>query len=166
MHQAYDTAEAALTGVEPVEPSETAPSKSLADQLIDELVGPARAEGLQLTGEGGLLQQPTKRLLESTTLEGEITDDLGYDKHDPAGGTAAAHATALTDAGPVEIAVPHDREGLRRVEGLARRGRGRLAPHRRADLSGPPKTSRRNLVVTGADRGQQVGCGGSLVRQR
>ncbi|MCX4521937.1 transposase [Streptomyces anulatus] len=86
------------------------------DRLIDELVGRAQAEGLQLTGEGGLLQQLTKRLLESA-LEGEITDHLGYDKHDPAGknggnsrnGTRGK--TVLTDVGPVEIAVPRDREG-------------------------------------------------------
>jgi hypothetical protein len=32
-----------------------------------------------LTGEGGVLQQLTKRLLQSA-LEGEITDHLGYDK--------------------------------------------------------------------------------------
>jgi transposase-like protein len=57
--------------------------KAVDDQLIDELVGRAQAEGLQLTGEGGF-QQLTKRLLESA-LEGEITDHLGYDKHDPAG---------------------------------------------------------------------------------
>lgn len=37
----------------------------------------AQAENLQLTGEGGLLQQLTKRLLESA-LEGEITDHLGF----------------------------------------------------------------------------------------
>ncbi|MFD3330911.1 IS256 family transposase, partial [Streptomyces sp. NPDC058701] len=86
------------------------------DRLIDELVGRAQAEGLQLTGEGGLLQQLTKRLLESA-LEGEITDHLGYDKHDPAGknggnsrnGTRAK--TVLTEVGPVEIAVPRDRGG-------------------------------------------------------
>ena len=62
----------------------------------DELVrrgGRARAEGVQLTGAGGLLQQLTKRVLESA-LEGEIDDHLGYDKHDPAGGTAATPATA------------------------------------------------------------------------
>ncbi|MFF8925499.1 IS256 family transposase [Streptomyces koyangensis] len=104
-----------VTEAEPVEPSETAPSKSVDDRLIDELVGRAQAEGMQLTGEGGLLQQLTKRLLESA-LEGEITDHLGYDKHDPAGknggnsrnGTRAK--TVLTDVGPVEIAVPRDRE--------------------------------------------------------
>ncbi|MEV7296183.1 IS256 family transposase, partial [Streptomyces microflavus] len=61
-----------VTKAEPVEPSETVPSKSVDDRLIDELVGRAQAEGLQLTGEGGLLQQLTKRLLESA-LEGEIT---------------------------------------------------------------------------------------------
>jgi len=72
-----------VTETEPVEPSETAPSKFVDDRLIDELVGRAQAEGLQLTGEGGLLQQLTKRLLESA-IEGEITDHLGYDKHDPA----------------------------------------------------------------------------------
>src|SRR5205823_109599 len=43
-----------------------------------------RADGLQLTGEGGLLQQLTTRVLESA-LEGEMTDLLGYEKHDRAG---------------------------------------------------------------------------------
>lgn len=105
-----------MTEAEPVEPSEAVPARSVDDRLIDALVGRAQAEGLQLTGEGGLLQQLTKRLLESA-LEGEITDHLGYDKHDPAGknggnsrnGTRAK--TVLTDVGPVEITVPRDREG-------------------------------------------------------
>jgi putative transposase len=52
--------------------------------LLDQLVEQARSKGLQLTGDGGLLQQLTKRVLESA-LEGEISDHLGYDKHDPAG---------------------------------------------------------------------------------
>jgi transposase-like protein len=88
----------------------------LDDQLIGQLVDRARAGGLQLTGEGGVLQQLTKRLLESA-LDGEITDHLGYDKHDPAGrdsgnsrnGTRAK--TVLTDVGPVQISVPRDRDG-------------------------------------------------------
>jgi putative transposase len=58
--------------------------KAVDDQLIDELVSRARAEDLRLTGGGRLLQQLTKRLLESA-LEGKTTDHLGYDKHDPAG---------------------------------------------------------------------------------
>ncbi|GHA73307.1 MULTISPECIES: IS256 family transposase [Streptomyces] len=101
---------------ETAEPTKAVSVKALDDQLIDELVGRAQAEGLQLTGEGGLLQQLTKRLLESA-LEGEITDYLGYDKHDPVGknggnsrnGTRSK--TALTDVGPVEITVPRDRDG-------------------------------------------------------
>ncbi|WP_435843103.1 transposase [Streptomyces lavendulae] len=105
-----------VTEAETVEPSEPKPSKAVDDRLIDELVSRAQAEGLQLTGEGGLLQQLTKRLLESA-LEGEITDHLGYDKHDPAGknggnsrnGTRGK--TVLTDVGPVEISVPRDRDG-------------------------------------------------------
>ncbi len=87
----------------------------LDEQLVDQLVSRARAGGLKLTGEGGVLQQLTKRLLESA-LEGEITDHLGYDKHDPAGrGTGNSRngvrsKTVLTDVGPVEIDVPRDRD--------------------------------------------------------
>ncbi|TQK79095.1 mutator family transposase [Streptomyces puniciscabiei] len=81
-------------------------AKAVDDELIDELVSRAQAEGLQLT----------KRLLESG-LEGEITDHLGYDKHDPAGKDGGnsrngkRSKTVLTDVGPVEIAVPRDRDG-------------------------------------------------------
>ena len=76
----------------------------------------ARAAGLQLTGEGGLLQQLTKRVLESA-LDGEITDHLGYDKGDPAGNNGGnsrngtRSKTVLTEIGPVAIDVPRDREG-------------------------------------------------------
>ncbi|MDL5206478.1 transposase [Streptomyces sp. ALI-76-A] len=49
----------------------------LDDQLISQLMDRAKADGIQLTGEGGLLQQLTKRILESA-LEGEITDHLGH----------------------------------------------------------------------------------------
>jgi hypothetical protein len=47
----------------------------------------------RLTGECGLLQQLTMRLLESA-LEGEITDHLAIDKHDPRARTAPTPATA------------------------------------------------------------------------
>ena len=40
---------------ETLEPTKAASAKAVDDQLIDELVGRAQAEGLQLTGEGGLL---------------------------------------------------------------------------------------------------------------
>jgi hypothetical protein len=39
--------------------------EAVDDQLVGMLVDRARAGGLQLTGEGGLRQQLTKRVLES-----------------------------------------------------------------------------------------------------
>ncbi len=100
----------------PVEAPEAKASVAVEQGLIDQLVDRAQAEGLQLTGEGGLLQQLTKRLLESA-LDGEMTDHLGYDKHDPAGRNSGNNRngtrskTVPTDVGPVEISVPRDREG-------------------------------------------------------
>ena len=94
-----------------------APSSAVSDeQLVAMLVDRARNDGLQLTGEGGLLQQLTKRVLESA-LEGEITDHVGYEKHDPAGknngnsGNGTRAKTVLTDVGPVEVKVPRDTAG-------------------------------------------------------
>ncbi|WP_181958161.1 IS256 family transposase [Nonomuraea mesophila] len=93
------------------------PDRAMTDeQLISMLVNRARSEGLQLTGEGGLLQQLTKRVLESA-LEGEITDHLGYDRHDPAGKNSGnsrngtRSKTVVTDVGPVEVRVPRDVAG-------------------------------------------------------
>lgn len=102
----------ARADVEPV----AAPVLASDEQLVAMLVDRARSEGLQLTGEGGLLQQLTKRVLESA-LEGEITDHLGYEKHDAEGrgsgnsrnGTRAK--TVLTDVGPVKVNVPRDVAG-------------------------------------------------------
>jgi putative transposase len=102
--------------IEPGSVPELAGAAASDEQLIAMLVERARSEGMQLTGAGGLLQQLTKRVLESA-LEGEITDHLGYDKHDPVGknsgnsrnGTRAK--TVLTDVGPVKVKVPRDVEG-------------------------------------------------------
>ncbi|MCW2915726.1 MAG: Transposase for insertion sequence element, partial [Actinomycetia bacterium] len=52
-------------------------------QLLAELVKRAQSDGVSLTGEGGLLAQVTKVLLESA-LEGEMDSHLGYAKHDAA----------------------------------------------------------------------------------
>ncbi|MDH6523123.1 hypothetical protein M2163_000371 [Streptomyces sp. SAI-135] len=64
----------------------------------------------------GTDEQLTKRVLESA-LEGEITDHVGYDKHD-AGGRNSGNSlngtcskTVLTDVGPVEVKVPRDTAG-------------------------------------------------------
>lgn len=89
---------------------------SVDAELVGRLVEQARAAGLQLTGEGGLLQQLTKRVIEAA-MDGEITDHLGYEKHDPAGKdggnsrNGSRAKTVLTDVGPVEISVPRDRDG-------------------------------------------------------
>ncbi|MEV7239050.1 hypothetical protein AB0N06_35690 [Streptomyces sp. NPDC051020] len=49
------------------------------DGLVAELVARAQAGGVKLTGEGGLLQQLTKRVLESA-LEGELQAfDITFD---------------------------------------------------------------------------------------
>ncbi len=63
-------------------------------QLAQELVDRARAEGLDLIGPGGLLSGLTKTVLE-TALEAEMTEQLGYDKHDPAGRNRAHSTMAL-----------------------------------------------------------------------
>ena len=62
----------------------TEPADGLDEQLVRQLVDRARAKGLKLTGEGGLLGRLTKVVVESA-LEGEMDDHLGYGKHDPAG---------------------------------------------------------------------------------
>jgi putative transposase len=51
---------------------EPVPARGVVDQqLVAELVARASAEGVSLTGEGGLLAQLTKLVLESS-LEGEM----------------------------------------------------------------------------------------------
>jgi putative transposase len=89
---------------------------SAADaRLLRELAERARAGGLKLTGEGGLLGNLTKMVVEGA-LEGELDDHLGYGRHDPAGGNGGnsrnGHRakTVLTDTGPVELRVPRDRD--------------------------------------------------------
>ena len=42
----------------------------------------ARAEGVGLVGQGGLLTRLTKSVLESA-LVAEMGEHVGYDKHDP-----------------------------------------------------------------------------------
>lgn len=93
------------------------PARNPADlEVAAELVERARAEGASLVGPDGVLSDLTKQVLE-TALEAEMTEHLGYEKHDPEGrdggnsrnGTRAK--TVLTDVGPVEVEVPRDREG-------------------------------------------------------
>ncbi|WP_262505850.1 hypothetical protein [Streptomyces sp. TRM68367] len=55
---------------EAVAPTKAVSAKAVDDQLIDELVGRAQAEGLQLTGKGGLLQQLTVMMYPAVPLGG------------------------------------------------------------------------------------------------
>jgi transposase-like protein len=102
---------------------------SAADaQLLRELTERARAGGLKLTGEGGLLGQLAKMVVEGA-LEGELDDRLGYGGHDPAGRNSGnsrnGHRakTVLTEAGPVDISVPWDRDSSFEPRIVAKRQR-------------------------------------------
>jgi hypothetical protein len=53
-------------------------------ERAEELVARARAEGVELTGDDGLLTAMMRQVLQ-TGLEVELTDHLGYEPHDPAG---------------------------------------------------------------------------------
>lgn len=108
-----ETGEAPVTAVTMDVSAES--GDGLDEQLVRQLAARARAEGLKLTGEGGLLGRLTKVVVESA-LEGEMDDHVGYGKYDPAGrnGGNSRNGTRLktlvTEAGPVEIEVPLDRE--------------------------------------------------------
>src|ERR1700748_2838145 len=98
------------------------------EQVLRELTERARAGGLKLTGEGGLLGKLTKMVVEGA-LEGELDDHLGYGKHDPEGRDGGNSRngrrakTVLTEAGPVEISVPRDRDSSFEPKIVAKRQR-------------------------------------------
>jgi transposase-like protein len=100
------------------------------DELADQLLGKAQAEGAELLGPDGLLAQVTKAVLERALAE-EMTGHLGYEKHDPAGrgsgnsrnGTTGK--TVLTGIGAVDLAVPRDRDGSFEPQ-IVRKGQTRL----------------------------------------
>jgi len=108
--------------------------QSAEQQAAAEMVRLAKEKGLSLTGPGGLLKQLNKTVIE-TALQEEMTEHLGYEKHDPLGIGASnirngtRSKTVLTESsGPVEIEVPRDRAGTfepqivkkrqRRLEGV------------------------------------------------
>ena len=85
------------------------------DELADQLLGKAQAEGAELLGPDGLLSQVTKAVLERALAE-EMTGHLGHEKYDPAGRGSgnsrnnAAPKMALTDVSAVDqIAEFHSR---------------------------------------------------------
>src|SRR5918998_1159702 len=82
----------------------------LDEEVARDLLERARREGVSLVGPGGLLSGLTKTVLE-TALEAELTDHLGYEKHDPAGRNGANSRNGsrakqvITEVGPVEVDV-------------------------------------------------------------
>jgi putative transposase len=87
----------------------------LPDDVVDELLAGARTEE-EIVGPGGLLSQLTKRLVERA-LEVELTDHVGYDRHqEPPGGTGntrngSTPKTLITEHGEVRVDTPRDRDG-------------------------------------------------------
>src|SRR4051794_12164524 len=98
-----------------------------------ELVERARADGVELTGEDGLLTALVRQVLQ-TGLEVEMTDHLGYEPHAVEGRgsgdsrNGAYPKTVTTEIGQVALRVPRDRnssfnpvtvrKGQRRLDGL------------------------------------------------
>lgn len=86
-------------------------------EIARELVRSARARGVALTGPDGMLKALTKTVIE-TALDEEMSEHLGYDKHEVAGRNGGNSRngvrtkTVLTDnVGPIEISAHRDRDG-------------------------------------------------------
>lgn len=88
----------------------------VSPELIDALMSRVDRDGLALVGPGGVLSEVTRLVIERA-MAVEQTEELGYEKGDPAGrGSGNSRngsypKTVLTDIGAVEINVPRDRNG-------------------------------------------------------
>ena len=86
--------------------------KPISDELIDELL----KQGRTAEDVNGLLKQLTKAVLERA-LQGELTEHLGYGKHDPAGHNSGNSRNGVTrktlqgEFGAVQLETPRDRNG-------------------------------------------------------
>jgi putative transposase len=84
--------------------------------FLDDLMSQVDQGGVQLTGEGGFLPELVKRVLEAG-LQAELTDHLGYEKHDRAGhGSGNSRNGGMpkrlgTEVGDIDLATPRDRNG-------------------------------------------------------
>ena len=86
------------------------------DEWAARLVDQARAEGVELTGDGGLLTDLMRQVLQRG-LEVELAEHLGYEPHAVEGrGSGNSRngsypKTMTTEIGEVEVRVPRDRAG-------------------------------------------------------
>src|SRR6201998_3815297 len=84
-------------------------------KLIDKLLADYKKPE-DIIGENGLLKQLTKALLERA-MQAEMTEHLGYEKHDPAGNNSgnsrngASTKTLKGDFGEMALETPRDRNG-------------------------------------------------------
>src|SRR5215831_314321 len=89
--------------------------KELLDGLLDQLLKDYKKPE-DILGENGLLKRFSKAVLERA-LGAELTEHLGYEKHDPAGYGSGNARNGTTDKtlkgknGEVRIEVPRDRNG-------------------------------------------------------
>lgn len=85
------------------------------NKLAEQLLAEAKEQNIDLVGPDGLLGGLTKTVLE-TALDAEMSEHLGYDKHEAVGRDGAnsrngtRSKTVLTEIGPVEVEVPRDRQ--------------------------------------------------------
>ena len=89
-------------------------------KLIDKLLADYKKPE-DIIGENGLLKQLTKALLERA-MQAEMTDHLGYEKHDPVGNNSGNSRNGKTtktlkgDFGELPLETPRDRNGTLRAE--------------------------------------------------
>ena len=85
-------------------------------KLIDQLLAQNGHRREDIIGETGLIKQLTKALLERV-LQAELTQHLGYEKHDPVGNNSGNSRNGKTtkklsgEFGEMELETPRDREG-------------------------------------------------------
>ena len=91
-------------------------AKAQTDALIDQLLAKSGITREAVLGEGGLIAQLTKRVVERA-LAGELNYHLGYEKGEKAPEGVENHRngysrkTVLCEDGEMEIEVPRDRDG-------------------------------------------------------
>ena len=66
------------------------------DELLDQLLASTSERGLALTGEGGLLPELIKAVLERG-MQAELSDHLGYEKGDRAGHGSGNSRNVITN---------------------------------------------------------------------
>lgn len=87
-----------------------------ASGALDEILAKIDAGQVQITGEGGFLQEMVKAVLERG-LQTELSAHLGYNKGDPAGRSlpnarnGSSMKTVSSEVGDVPLEIPRDRDG-------------------------------------------------------